>query len=70
MQIDGLTQAQAVALLRKHATGDIGGHDWRTIQVLMRDGYLGLDKDGKSLLVTPKGKAWCDRHHMEVNFAR
>jgi hypothetical protein len=62
--IDGLTQAQAVALLRKHLTGDASGHDWRTIQVLLRKGLLA--EDGKNLVVTPAGKAWCDKHHMRV----
>lgn len=64
MKIHGLTQAQAVALLHKHLTGDASGHDWSTIRCLLRDGYLA--EDGKNLVVTAKGKAWCDEHHIAV----
>lgn len=64
MTIDGLSQAQAVALLHKHCTGDISGHDWATIKVLLQKGMIA--EDGKNLVVTAKGKEWCDKHHMEI----
>lgn len=60
-----LSPAQERLLLRKHLTGDIGKHAWSTIESLIANGYL-ADRGGR-LEVTPKGKSYCDAHHMRMS---
>ena len=59
-----LSPAQERVLLRKHLTGDFGKHAWSTIQSLITAGYL-ADNHGR-LQVTPKGRAYCDAHHLQM----
>lgn len=61
-----MTDAMARALLRKHTTGDFGEHRWAPIAKLIKLGYLA--EQHPNLVVTPKGKAWCDEHHAEYAF--
>ena len=58
-----MTEAMAKALLRKHLIGDVGEHRWPPIAKLIKLGYLA--DEPPYLVVTPKGRAWCDAHHME-----
>jgi hypothetical protein len=59
-----LTPPQESALLRKHLTGEFGACHWPTVRSLIAGGYLA--EVGKDLAVTPKGRAYCDEHHMEM----
>ena len=59
-----LSNAQEQALLRKHLAGDCGKHTWPTIKSLIERGYM-ADID-KRLIVTAKGKAYCDEYHMNM----
>ena len=59
-----LSNEQEKALLRKHLTGDCGPHTWPTIKSLIDRGYL-ADVD-KRLIVTVKGKQYCDEYHMNM----
>jgi hypothetical protein len=61
-----LTPAQERRLLRKHLTGDFGPGDWRSIEALIDAGMIQID--GKWLLVTRKGREYCDKHHAEMPF--
>jgi len=61
-----LTAAQERLLLRKHLTGDFGGvKNYQSIVKLIEDGYL--EEIGMNLVVTPKGRQYCDAHHMDIS---
>ena len=68
MIIYGLTQAEAKQLLYKHLTGDFarGTNREKTIRNLIRKSMITVSKDAKHLIVTHKGKVWCDKHHLVV----
>jgi len=68
MTLYGLTLEEAKQLLYKHTTGDFarGRNRDLTAKNLIRKGMLTVSKDCKRLIVTPKGKNWCDKHHLSV----
>ncbi len=68
MTIDGLTATQAKQLLHKHLTGDwlVGVNRIATINSLTELGMITTTLDGKYLVLTDKGKVFCDNHHMEI----
>jgi hypothetical protein len=60
-----LTQAQERLLLRKHLTGDFGVvKSFDSIRILLGAGYL--QEDGCNLVVTKKGREYCDTYHHEI----
>ena len=59
-----LTAEQKRVLLHKHLTGDFPGQKWATVLQLIKKGML--VEQNKQLLLTPKGRAYCDEHHMEM----
>lgn len=59
-----LPAAQERVLLRYYAVGEPGKHTWPTIKALIKKGYL-VERDQR-LRVTPKGKEYCDKYHMEI----
>ena len=61
-----LTKVQSACLLRKHTIGDASGFNWSTVNALLTRGYLEMSADRRSILVTGKGKAYCDTHHLEM----
>ena len=63
-----LSDAQAIALLRGHSTGDWGGFPWKTYSHLETLGLI--DCTNKNMVVTAKGAAWCNDHHMAYDWAR
>jgi hypothetical protein len=64
--IDGLTVQQAQLLLNKHVVGDFpaGANRYASITKLTDAGYM-TQVEGR-LIVTDRGKKWCDRNHMNV----
>ncbi len=64
--MEKLTDAQAIALLRKHSTGDFGVHRWEVIESLITKGMI--EKIGKNLCTTPAGRSWCCNNHMKFKF--
>lgn len=68
MAIYGLSQTQAKQLLHKHLTGDfLSGHNRElTVKELIRQGMITVSRDCKHLIVTNKGKQWCDAHHLAI----
>lgn len=63
-----LTPVQEALLLRKHLTGDFGGvHNFESIKILLSRKLL--EQEGKNLVVTTKGREYCDRHHLEINLS-
>ncbi len=66
MRKSDLSIRQAEILLHKHLTGTIPRHHWETIRLLLVGGYLA--EVGHNLTVTKKGREFCDRYHLEINF--
>jgi hypothetical protein len=64
--VGSLTQEQARVLLHKHLTGEFPGQRWPTVESLFKKELIARDDTGKRIVLTPAGKAWCDKHHMEV----
>ena len=58
-----MTETQAKRLLRFHLTGDPGGGKWETMKALLDKGYV--EEQSKRLVLTSKGKAWCDENHLK-----
>ena len=59
-----LSPQQEKCLLHKHLCGDFPACRWPTIASLMKLGMVA--EDGKRLVVTEKGKAYCDTYHLEM----
>lgn len=60
-----LTSAQERLLLRKHLTGDFGRvKNFESIRILLEAGYL--QEAGTNLVVTQKGREYCDAHHHDI----
>lgn len=69
--IGGLTVAQARALLKWHLVHErVAGTPFSVYQKLMDNGYLetseAIVRKGGYLVVTPKGKEFCDKYHTEI----
>lgn len=63
-----LTPVQERLLLRKHLTGDFGPvENFKSIRTLLKTGYL--EERGKKLLVTKKGRAYCEMNHAQIDLA-
>jgi len=58
-----LSPAQEAFLLRWYCVHD-GSCSARTLDVLLRRGYM--KGEGKRLVVTAKGKAYCDKYHLQI----
>ena len=63
-----LSPCQERALLYKHTTGEFPGQFWATIEVLFKQGMIAEQDtiNGKRILLTFKGKQYCDEHHMAM----
>lgn len=59
-----MSPEQERVLLAKHLTGDFPGQRATTVYWLLRHGYL--IRDDKRILVTDKGKQYCDLHHLTM----
>jgi hypothetical protein len=59
-----LSSEQERRLLRKYTIGDFGPGKWSTIQSLITEGMIAVQ--GKDLVVTEKGKQYCDMYHTEM----
>lgn len=59
-----LSPQQEKCLLRKHLCGEFPACRWPTIASLIKLGML--VEEGKRLIVTEKGKEYCDAHHQEI----
>ncbi len=59
-----LTREQARVLLHKHLTGEFPGQKWATIEALFRKELI--EAQGTRLVLTARGKSYCDDHHMEM----
>ena len=59
-----LSPQQEKCLLRKHLCGEFPACRWSTIARLIKLGMLA--EEGKHLVVTERGKAYCDAHHLEI----
>jgi hypothetical protein len=57
-----MTQEQKRVLLHKHLTGDFPGQKWATVMALLSTGML--EHSGKNLVVTEKGKIFCNENHL------
>lgn len=57
-----LSKAQERRLHHKYCVGDFGAGKWETIQALLNQGMIA--EQGKGLVVTDKGKAYCQSHHL------
>lgn len=65
-----LTAEQERVLLWKHTSGAFPGQKWATIQALLHAGMLATVERGKitDVVVTAKGKAYCDANHARMAF--
>lgn len=59
-----MTKEQKRVLLHKHITGEFPGQKWATVQALLNAGML--EEFGTKLVVTPKGKDFCNKHHLDM----
>lgn len=59
-----LPEAQERRLLTHHLTGTSGGKP-ATYQALVKAGMFGEDDRG-NVLVTPKGREYCDKWHLQI----
>lgn len=62
-----LSQAQERRLLAKHTKGDFGPGSWQTIEALLTKGYI-VEQD-KHLVLTDKGRNYCDLFHTTIHSA-
>jgi hypothetical protein len=61
-----VSQRNALTEESEH-TGDMGKHTWPTVKWLLDNEYLTCNYS-KRIDVTPKGKAWCMEHHMDLEY--
>lgn len=59
-----MTATQERVLLHKHLTGDFPARQMATISALMAAGML--EVINRHYIVSPKGREYCDRHHMAI----
>lgn len=64
--MEKLSKAQGKALLNAHCIGLWGGTQWKVYQCLLDNGYIA--EMGSHLVVTDKGKQWCDLNHLSYEF--
>lgn len=63
-----LSHAAERRLLSKHLCGDFGCGTWASIQSLIDRGMVAEDGDG--LVVTARGREYCDTYHMDMPLSR
>lgn len=59
-----MTREQKRVLLHKHLTGDFPGQKWATVEALFKQELIVAD--GKRIVLTDKGKQYCDRNHARM----
>jgi hypothetical protein len=59
-----MTSEQKRVLLHKQLTGEFPGQKFSTIESLLR--LEMIEEQGKQIVVTAKGKEYCDEHHLEM----
>ena len=59
-----LSPQQEKCLLRKHLCGEFPACRWATIARLIKLGMLA--EEGKRLVVTERGREYCDAYHLEI----
>lgn len=61
-----LSAAQEKTLARKYLCGEFAPGSWKSIQVLIRAGYLETPDGGKTVSLTEKGSHYCFHHGIEM----
>ena len=60
-----LSKPMERVLLYKHLSGEFEFHRWPTVKKLIDGGYIEENCYGW-LVVTEKGKAYCDNYHIDI----
>lgn len=61
-----LSHAQEQTLVRKYLCDEFTPGSWKSIQVLIRAGYLETNDNGKTIKLTEKGSHYCYHHGREM----
>jgi ribosomal protein S19E (S16A) len=60
-----LSKPQERVLLWEHISGGVSGRfQWKTYEALEKHGML--DLSGKNIVVTQKGRDYCDKYHIDI----